>query len=149
MEDKKIVEHQNIPEAKTENEVDQDVGIILPSSGNFDVFINHFMNPTTESSQTTQLVDLHLRDNINQSYDKLKELALREKAANSLILSLDQINEIRQKGWWESIDKFSADDITKFETWLGDASFMLNYNLKKLKNEATSSSLSQQQNADY
>lgn len=149
MEDKKIVEHQNIPEAKTENEVDQDVGIILPSSGNFDAFINHFMNPTTESSQTTQLVDLHLRDNINQSYDKLKELALREKAANSLILLLDQINEIRQKGWWESIDKFSADDITKFETWFGDASFMLNYNLKKLKNEATSSSLSQQENADY
>ncbi|KAH0720089.1 hypothetical protein KY290_005010 [Solanum tuberosum] len=50
------------------------------------------------------------------------------------------MNEARDIGWWESIDRFSVHDTMKFEAWLTSGEFNLNEHLEQLENGASSSS---------
>ncbi|CAN4091146.1 unnamed protein product [Withania somnifera] len=128
-------------------EYDIDLGIIISSpTGKPHSFfhpttyavINRFMNPTTELSVTEQLLAACARNNINQDKDRLNEFDTRENATNKKIHFLDQTKEIRDKGWWESIDQLNSDDIIKFEAWLNCGEFMMNYQLKQLQSGVVS-----------
>ena len=50
------------------------------------------------------------------------------------------MNETRDKGWWESIEQFNEDDITKFEAWLNCGDFLMKYLLDQLESGVSSSS---------
>lgn len=130
-------------------ECDVDLGIVLssPTGKQYsfvhpttNTVIGRFMNPTIELSIGEQVVVANIRNNINQMNGRLNEFDIREKIAKQKIRFLDQMNETREKGWWESINQLNADDITKFEAWLDSGEFMMNYQLKQRENGASSSS---------
>ncbi|XP_060190926.1 agamous-like MADS-box protein AGL61 [Lycium barbarum] len=123
-------------------ECDVDMGIVLSSpagkpfsfiSPTPKAVIDRFMNPTIELSEGEKLVAANARNNINQNNDRLLEFDTREKAAKNKMFSLEQMNKTRDKGWWESPDQFSADDMINFEIWLNIAEL-------QLENGASSSS---------
>ncbi|KAK4340638.1 hypothetical protein RND71_039139 [Anisodus tanguticus] len=124
-------------------ECNADLGIVISSptgkpfsfmSPTTSAVIDRFMNPTVELSVSEQLTAAHARNNINQINDRLIEFDTRENAAKEKIRFFNQMNKIRNIGWWESIDQFSADDISMFEAWLNSGEFGLNNRLKQLEN---------------
>ncbi|KAG5579749.1 hypothetical protein H5410_050376 [Solanum commersonii] len=82
---------------------------ISPTSN---VVIDRFINPTTKLNASDRLVAVEARKKVSQFNDILNELDEREKIANE---KLDLMNEARDIGWWESIDRFSVHDKMKFE----------------------------------
>ncbi|XP_049394816.1 agamous-like MADS-box protein AGL29 [Solanum stenotomum] len=138
-------------------EFDVNLGIVLssPSGKSYsfvhpttDVAIDRFINPTTELDLGAQLVAAEARNKVIQNSDRLNELDAREKAAKEKIRFMDQKNEARVRCWWESMDQFNAEDITKFEGIMNTAEGFLNVQLKQLEDGASSSIHSPPKDAD-
>ncbi|KAG5583770.1 hypothetical protein H5410_044204 [Solanum commersonii] len=55
--------------------------------------------------------------------DMMNAFDIREKIVSEEICLSDQMNEARDKDWWESIDQFSIDDTMRFEAWLTSGEF--------------------------
>ncbi|XP_055826486.1 agamous-like MADS-box protein AGL29 [Solanum dulcamara] len=135
--------------SKLVRECDVDLGIVMfspkgkpyslvhPTSN---AVIDRFINPTAELSAGDQMVAEQARKKVTQNNNMLNEFEKREKNANEKILFFDQMNETRDKGWWEFIDQFNKDDATKYDAWLTSGEFMLKNQLKQLENGASSSS---------
>ncbi|KAH0751774.1 hypothetical protein KY285_004922 [Solanum tuberosum] len=170
MEHRKTAGCQKIPLAKIENEsarfttfskrrpglykkacelvreCDVDLEIVMSSpkgipysfiSPTSNVVIDRFINPTTKLNASDRLVAVEAHKKVSQVNDILNELDERKKIANE---KLDRMNEARDIGWWESIDRFSVHDTMKFEAWLTSGEFNLNEHLEQLENGASSSS---------
>ena len=78
----------------------------------------------------------------------MNELEAREAAEKEKIRSLEQINNAREKCWWESIDLIDAENLTTFETTLNFAEGILKDQLKKLEIGTSSSSEAPPENED-
>lgn len=74
--------------------------------------------------------------------DRLIDFASREKAAKRKIRMMDQMNEARVRGWWEAMDHFNAEEITRSKEWLNTIVVLLNVQLKQLKKGVSSSAQS-------
>ncbi|XP_055826541.1 agamous-like MADS-box protein AGL29 [Solanum dulcamara] len=123
-----------------------DLGIVLSSPTGkpysfahptTDAVIDRFINPTRELDLGAQLVAAEVRNSVIQNNGRLNEFDAREKAAKEKIRSIDQMNEARTRGWWESMDQLNAKDITKFEDLLDITKVFLNVQLKQLENGAS------------
>ncbi|KAK4361642.1 hypothetical protein RND71_020594 [Anisodus tanguticus] len=129
-------------------ECDVDLGIVISSpadkpfsfiSPTTDAVIDRFMNLTVELSTGSQLAAAQARNNVNQINDRFIEFDTREKVAKDKIHFFNAMNTTRNIGWWESIEQFSADDISMFGSWLNSGEVSLKNRLKKLENGASSS----------
>ncbi|OIT07674.1 PREDICTED: agamous-like MADS-box protein AGL61 [Nicotiana attenuata] len=122
-----------------------DVGIVFfsPTGKPFSFFhptseaiIDRFLNPNIQLSESTSLIAANARNKVNQLnnrkevFDNIKEVA----SAQSRLL--DNMKENSQRYWWESIEQFNADEVTKFEAWLSTTVFNINNRLEQLENEA-------------
>ncbi|XP_055826464.1 agamous-like MADS-box protein AGL29 [Solanum dulcamara] len=134
-----------------------DLGIVLSSpSGKpcafvhptTDVVIDQFVDPILELDLGSKLVAKAARDNAIQNNISLNELDATKKVVEEKISSLDQMNEAGDECWWESIDRFNAENITNFENLLNSAEDFINGQLKKPENGASSSLHPPQENAD-
>uniref|UniRef100_M1DBJ6 Uncharacterized protein n=2 Tax=Solanum tuberosum TaxID=4113 RepID=M1DBJ6_SOLTU len=96
----------------------------------------------------TRLVAENARNIAIQNNIRLNELDAREAAAKEKIRSLKQMDETRDKCWWEFVDQINAENITTFETKLNSIEGILNDQLKKLEIETSSSLQAPLENAD-
>ena len=69
----------------------------------------------------TRLVAENARNIAIENNIRLNELEAREAAEKEKIRSLEQMDNIREKCWWESIDQINAENLTTFETILNIA----------------------------
>ena len=88
----------------------------------------------------TRLVAENERNIAIENNIRLNELDAREAAEKEKIRSLEQMNNAREKCWWESIDQIDAENLTTFETTLNFAEGFLKDQLKKLEIGTSSSS---------
>lgn len=112
------------------------------------VVIDHFVNPTMELDLGTRLVAENARNIAIENNIRLNELEAREAAEKEKIRSLEQMNNAREKCWWESIDQIDAENLTTFETTLNFAEGILKDQLKKLEIGTSSSSEAPPENED-
>ncbi|XP_009798759.2 agamous-like MADS-box protein AGL29 [Nicotiana sylvestris] len=128
-----------------------DIGIVLfsPTGKPFSFFhptpeaiIDRFFNPNTQLSESTRLVAANARNKVNQLNNKREVFDNIKEITSAHALLLDKMKESGQEYWWESIEQFNADEVTKFEDWLSTNIFNINNRLKQLENEASSSSSS-------
>nr|XP_009781581.1 PREDICTED: agamous-like MADS-box protein AGL61 [Nicotiana sylvestris] len=122
-----------------------DVGIVLfsPTGKPFSFFhptseaiIDRFLNPNMQLSESTSLVATHARNKVNQLNNRKKVFDNIKEVASAQSLMLDNMKENGQRYWWESIEQFNADEVTKFEAWLSTTVFNMNNRLEQLENEA-------------
>ncbi|XP_060210911.1 agamous-like MADS-box protein AGL61 [Lycium barbarum] len=131
-------------------ECDVDIGIMYfsPTGNPYsffhptpDVIVSRFQNPNMQLSPSTHLDATHARNRVNQLSTRLEELDIIEEAAIAQKKFYDQMIETRQRGWWESIEQLSADEVTEHEAWLKNIVFHLHNCLKQLENGASSSGM--------
>ncbi|KAH0734369.1 agamous-like MADS-box protein AGL62 [Solanum tuberosum] len=129
-------------------ECDVDIGIMMISPAGkphsfihpiVDAVISRFQNPNMQLSESTNLEANVARDEVNQLKNKLKELDVAEDIAIAKSSSYDQMKETRQKGWWESIEQLSANEVFIFGTWLNETSSNMHHRLNQLEIEVSSS----------
>ncbi|TMX01738.1 hypothetical protein EJD97_023766, partial [Solanum chilense] len=78
------------------------------------------------------------RNKVNQLKTKLEELDVIEDIAIAKKNSYEQMEETRQKGWWELTEQLNGDEVFIFETWLNETGFNLHHRLNQLEIEASS-----------
>ncbi|KAG5572931.1 hypothetical protein H5410_062697 [Solanum commersonii] len=129
-------------------ECDVDIGIMMISLAGkphsffhptVDAVISRFQDPNMQLSESTNPEANAARDEVNQLKNKLKELDVAEDIAIAKSSSYDQMTETRQKGWWESIEQLSADEVFIFGTWLNETSSNMHHRLNQLEIEVSSS----------
>ncbi|OIS97787.1 hypothetical protein A4A49_62519, partial [Nicotiana attenuata] len=91
---------------------------------------------------STRLVAAHARHKVNQLNNRRELFDNIKEATSAQSLPHDNMNENGQRYQWESIEQFNADEVKKYEALLSATVFNLNNRLKRLKNEASSSSSS-------
>ncbi|WMV25995.1 hypothetical protein MTR67_019380 [Solanum verrucosum] len=110
-------------------ECDVDIGIMMISPAGkphsffhptVDAIISRFQNPDMQLSQGIHLDTITARNKVNELKNRLEELDVVEDATIARTTFYDQVVEIRQIGWWESIEQLNADEVTIFEAWLSD-----------------------------
>ncbi|KAK4721793.1 hypothetical protein R3W88_012026 [Solanum pinnatisectum] len=104
-----------------------------------DAIVSRFQNPDMQLSQGIHLDTTIARNKVIQLKNRLEELDAIEDAAIARTTFYDQMAEMRQKGWWESIEQLNADEQIIFEAWLRDTSSKMCHHLNQLKNGASSS----------
>ncbi|KAG5611418.1 hypothetical protein H5410_022699 [Solanum commersonii] len=129
-------------------ECDVDIGIMMISPAGkphsffhptADVIVSRFQNPDMQLSQGIRLDTITARNKVNQLKNRLEELDAIEDAAIARTTFYDQMAEMRQKGWWESIEQLNADEQIIFEAWLRDTTSKMFHHLNQLENGASSS----------
>ncbi|KAG5601555.1 hypothetical protein H5410_032925 [Solanum commersonii] len=89
--------------------------------------------------ESTNLEANVARNEVNQLKTRLEELVVIEDIAIAKKNSYEQMEETRQKGWWESTEQLNPDEVFIFETWLNETSSNLHHRLNQLEIEASSS----------
>ncbi|XP_049392054.1 agamous-like MADS-box protein AGL62 [Solanum stenotomum] len=129
-------------------ECDVDIGIMMISPAGkphsffhptVDAIISRFQNPNMQLSQGIRLDTITARNKVNELKNRLEELDVVEDATIARTTFHDQVVEIRQKGWWESIEQVNADEVTIFEAWLSDTCSKMRHHSNQLENGASSS----------
>ncbi|XP_004237582.1 agamous-like MADS-box protein AGL62 [Solanum lycopersicum] len=129
-------------------ECDVDIGIMMISPAGkphsffhptLDAIVTRFQNPDMQLSQGILLDTITARNKVNELKNRLEELDVVEDATIAQTTFYDQMAEIRQKGWWESIEQLNADEVTIFNAWLSDTCSKMCHRLKQLENGASSS----------
>ncbi|XP_059288656.1 agamous-like MADS-box protein AGL61 [Lycium ferocissimum] len=127
---------------------DVDIGIIFfsPTGKPYsflhptaEAVIDRFLNPNSQLSESTHLIAVDSRNKVNELNNLGNELMSIEEAARAQALQLDEMKVNGQKGWWESIDQFNKEEVTRYEAWLKNNISKMNSRLKQLENEASSS----------
>ncbi|KAK6791872.1 hypothetical protein RDI58_010953 [Solanum bulbocastanum] len=129
-------------------ECDADIGIMMISPAGkphsffhptADAIVSRFQNPDMQLSQGIRLDMITARNKVNQLKNKLEELDVVEDVAIARINFYDQMAEVGQKGWWESIEQLNADEVIIFEAWLSDTCSKMRHHLNQSENGASSS----------
>ncbi|XP_015079974.1 agamous-like MADS-box protein AGL29 [Solanum pennellii] len=129
-------------------ECDVDIGIMMISPAGkphsffhptVDALVSRFQNPDMQLSQGIRLDTITARNKVNELKNRLEELDAIEDATITRITFSDQMAEIGQKGWWESIERLNADEVVIFEAWLSDTFSKMGHHLNQLENGASSS----------
>ena len=134
--------------SKLATEYNVDIGIMMISATGkphsffhptFDAVISRFQNHDMQFGERTNLEANDARNEVNQLKTRLEELDVREDIAIAKKNSYEQMEETRQKDWWESTEQLNADQVFIFETWLNETSSNLHHRLNQLEIEASSS----------
>ncbi|KAH0683039.1 hypothetical protein KY290_021621 [Solanum tuberosum] len=101
--------------------------------------VSRFQNPDMQLSQGIHLDMIIAGNKVNQLKNRLEELDAVEDARIAQTTFYDQMAEVGQKGWWESIEQLNAHEVTIFEAWLSDTCSKMHHHLNQLENGAPSS----------
>ncbi|KAK6787161.1 hypothetical protein RDI58_015686 [Solanum bulbocastanum] len=123
-------------------ECNVDIGIMMISHAGkphsffhptVDVVVSRFQNPDIQLGESTNLEANAARNEVNQLKTRLEELDVIEDIVIAKKNSYEQMEETRQKGWWESTEQLNADEVFIFETWLKEISSNLHHRLNQLE----------------
>ncbi|KAH0679530.1 hypothetical protein KY284_020615 [Solanum tuberosum] len=103
-----------------------------------DAIVSHFQNPGMQLSQGIRLDTITARNKVNELKNRLEEHNVVEDATIARTSFYDQMAEIGQKGWWESIEQHNANEVTIFEAWLSGTCSKMRHQVQ-LENGASSS----------
>lgn len=131
-------------------ECDVDIGMIFFSPAgnpfsffhpNVDAIVSRFQNLDIEPSESALLVAAHNREKVKELKTKLEVLDAIENIEIAKNQSYDEMINARSKGWWESIERLNANEVSTYETWLKTIAFNVQNRLNQMEVGASSSDL--------